>query len=271
MKRHFARNTNFAAHARRFHSVSWVALRRVLPRFCLWTSFTIGLILCQIPELVRAEPPVSQSTDQWGGIQRLQVNFGSQETAPFIAWNAPTLSISESETTPRRKGSTTVRPRSDADSSTVASLQNSPNESSAEDHRHQLRDTLARDGQSSLEGRDSLTREALSVVKWTVVTLVLGCVAVVCLKKFPFQKTIQTSSNRIRVLETLALGRQQGLKLVEVGGERFLIASDQGGIKNVTLLPNWPSMDQSEGETLPMQQSPPFTHSFDETLRKAAA
>jgi len=253
----------------------------VMKNHFFWLSFVIGSVLYQIPQLARAQSSAGTGSEQWNGIQRLQVDLSSHETAPFLAWNAPALTGTRFDTSPasERKSlerrspgqSTSERTQSRSAAPEAASTSSTSADIGFVDHKHQLRDALAHDGQSSLEDRDSLTHEAVSVIKWTVVTLVLGGVTVVGLKKFPIGKATNTASQRIRVLETLTLGRQQGLKLVEVGGERFLIASDQGGIKSVTLLPGWPELDHPEAEDQTLNFSSASKSVFEETLNKVAA
>ncbi|WP_437227774.1 flagellar biosynthetic protein FliO [Planctomicrobium sp. SH661] len=172
----------------------------------------------------------------WDGIQRLNINLAAQETPPF-------LQLEKDPAEGKRQ-----RPaRAKSGAETVSGMAMRSNPAEAVDHKNQLRQSLVRDGQSSLESRDSLTSEVVSVTKWTIVMLIVGGVTIVGLKKFQLKSSAEgNTGNRIRILETLNLGRNQGLKLVEVGGERFLVASDQAGIKAVTMLPSWPAMDQEE-------------------------
>jgi len=218
---------------------------------------------------------------QWDGIQRLHVDLRDQEASPFLEFSPPQFeetilrtSFEEPARDPAPRtiagtqastsSATTVKPASvqrpapnkatlnkatvDSKTATTVSDVALLNGENASARKAELREELAREGQASLSGRDNLTQEVISVAKWTVVMLVLGSVTIIGLKRFQFPASMEGASKRIRVLESLQLGRQQGLKLVEVGGERFLIASDQAGIKSVTLLPSWPALDEEETE-----------------------
>jgi len=232
----------------------------IMGAMCL--VFTMHAIAC-------AQDP----SPQWDGIQRLNVDLGAQETSPFLELSPPQFeetilrtNFTETARDPKPRviafatdSATAVKPVSvqrsisnetaaDSQMATTVSDVALRSGKSASVTKADLREELAREGQASLAGRDDLTQEVISVVKWTVVMLVLGSVTIIGLKRFQFPASADGPSKRIRVLESLQLGRQQGLKLVEVGGERFLIASDQAGIKSVTLLPSWPALDEEETE-----------------------
>ncbi|WP_437187506.1 hypothetical protein SH668x_000903 [Planctomicrobium sp. SH668] len=124
-------------------------------------------------------------------------------------------------------------------------------EEAKEQKRSQLQTSFASDGKTSLAIQENLTGDIVNLTKWTIITIVIGTLVAVGLKKFQETKVSPVSHRKIRVQETLLINRQQMLKLVEVDGERFLIASDQSGIKAVTLLPAWPQMDQERDTAFP--------------------
>ncbi|HWL09042.1 MAG TPA: flagellar biosynthetic protein FliO [Planctomicrobium sp.] len=118
--------------------------------------------------------------------------------------------------------------------------------------RGAMRESLIREGESSAADRDALTAEFFSVMRWTIVTLVVGGLAAFGLKRFPQWNRPPVVGTKMSVVESLSVGRHQVLNLVQAGGERFLVASDPGGIRSVTLLPNWPSQEEEE----PVLESP---------------
>lgn len=211
---------------------------------CIWLAVLITGIEWSMSCAVRAEDPSSP----WKGIQRLQVDLTSHDTTPFLQWDVPDISGAAPDQpqpeVPLSKTSHQATASASANRHINSPVNGQTGPSHPDAQKSELKASLAHEGQASLERRDSLTQEALGVMKWTVVTLIVGFITVVAIKKAPFQNMKEESGHRIRVLETRSLGRQQALKLVEVGGERFLVASDQGGIKSVNMLPSWPALEE---------------------------
>lgn len=204
------------------------------------TAGTLTVLMCSAGT-ARAEAP-----PEWDGIRRLQVDLSAQEAGPFVQLTPVSLGdgiILASASTAQAAPAVQQPPGEVSVVQTASPLTSSHLES----QKHQLRESLAKDGEESLAGRDQLTSELVGMMRWTVVSIMICTGALVALKKFQRQTPSDgSSSSRMRVLETLALGRQQSLKLVEVGGERFVVASDQGGIKALTMLPSWPDVESEE-------------------------
>lgn len=273
-----------------------------------WLALSTFSILSGMGTVAAAE----EASARWDGIQRLNVDLTAREAAPFLPLGNLPPETTKFDSTPHNSSHRVdpseiqlvnyreasqepvvhESPQQDpltvhqkAEQKNVTSLAaRSQDADPGTVHKIQMRESLAKAGQSSLESRDDLTSEVISVTKWTIVMLVVGGVTLVGLKKlglknaglpsfglknFPSLASSRDAGNRIRVLETLHLGRQQGLKLVEVGQERFLIASDQTGIKSVTLLPNWPALDQEESLESPQPDLPvePRIYTADESER----
>jgi len=202
-------------------------------------------ILAGFSTHVQAEDPA-----RWDGISRIQIDLTSAAPTAPIPLNLPgTVLPTSEESAPRIQQ---VHYESAGQASSDATR-------NADINRAELRESLVRDGQNSLAGRDDLAKEVVSVFKWTFVVLVLGGAVAFGLKKYDWAKTAGVSGQQIRVIETLSLGRQQGLKLIEVSGERFLVACDQSGIKSVNMMHNWPAMDQDEPRSSSSEALPEFT------------
>lgn len=202
------------------------------------TAGTLTVLMCSAGT-ARAEAP-----PEWDGIRRLQVDLSAQEAGPFVQLAPVSLGDDIILASATQAAPTVQQPPGEVSVVQTASPLAS---SYLESQKHQLRESLAKDGEESLAGRDQLTSELVGMMRWTVVSIMICTGALVALKKFQRQTPSDgSSSSRMRVLETLALGRQQSLKLVEVGGERFVVASDQGGIKALTMLPSWPDVESEE-------------------------
>ncbi len=128
--------------------------------------------------------------------------------------------------------------------------------------REEWRESLMKQSQDGESDRDSLTAELFSVVRWTIVALVVTGICAFGLKKVPAFNRPPVAGARMTIVESLSLGRHQVLNLVQAGGERFLVASDPGGIRAVTLLPNWPSHPEDADLTGPQIQIPSATTEF---------
>ncbi|SFI36706.1 flagellar biosynthetic protein FliO [Planctomicrobium piriforme] len=183
------------------------------------------------------------ASTNWNGIQRLSVDFLEADAAPFLELHEPAPVIEQASA--QQPASEPARPRA----SVTAIATSEPRH--AQDSRSEMRNTLLKEGQASAADRDELTAEVFSVMKWTGVTLMIGCVAVFGLKRFPKVTQTNVVGNKMAIVETLTLGRHQTLNLVQAGGERFLVAADAAGIKSVTLLPNWPGAETELEETSP--------------------
>ncbi|WP_437204138.1 hypothetical protein [Planctomicrobium sp. SH664] len=107
------------------------------------------------------------------------------------------------------------------------------------DLRARLKESLSREGQSSLQQRDSLTDDAARISKWTIALLLVVGTGLFTMRRLGLQPVTQSAVGSLRIQETLKFGRA-GLHLVSVGSERLIVAADQGGIRSVTLLPSWP-------------------------------
>lgn len=143
-----------------------------------------------------------------------------------------------------------------------------------ESARDQMRESFLKEGQEANSNRDQLTAEFFSVMRWTVVVLVIGGCVAVGLKKMPQLQRPQVAGTKMSLIETLPLGRHQVLNLVQAGGERFLVATDAAGIKSVTLLPAWESDDEVEDSTSPSKTHPELTSQkspFDKLLARSRA
>jgi hypothetical protein len=205
-----------------------------------------GLILT-MPLAVRAAEPATH----WEGFQRLEVDLETTRVDPFLEFRLPEKASSP----PASEVQIFDRdPRlTDAGFTPLGSVSEAAlpakQAGNVQLQRAKLRDSLAQQGLAAAEGRDDLANEVFSVTKWTIVTLVAGTVLVIGIKQFKIRTLPLSGSHEIRLVEAFSLGRQQGLNLVEVGGERFLVATDQAGIKSVTLLPSWPRMDEPDDES----------------------
>lgn len=205
----------------------------------LWLAAGPLAILMSGWSVARAEAP-----PQWDGIRRLQVDLSAQEAGPFVQLPSVALGGEIILASGTQETATVQQARGEVSGAELALL---PGTSHRESQKNHLRESLAKEGEESLAGRDQLTSELVGMMRWTVVSIVICTGALVALKKFQQRTpTDGSSNNRMRVIETLALGRQQCLKLVEVGGERFVVASDQAGIKSMTMLPGWPDLDTEE-------------------------
>jgi hypothetical protein len=202
------------------------------------SSMMLASLIATMSLTVRAAEPVSP----WPGFDRLDVHLEEVAIDPFLEFRLPKTSPAANSA--RAAVSSPTEP----DSVSEAALPPDRNKN-LQSQRTKLRESLAQQGLAAVHGRDELTSEVFSVTKWTIVTLVVGTVVVIGIKQFNLRTLPVSKSPGIRLVETFSLGRHQGLNLVEVGGERFLVATDQGGIKSVTLLPNWPRMDEPNEET----------------------
>lgn len=210
----------------------------------LWLAAGPLTVLMSSGSVARAEAP-----PQWDGIRRLQVDLSAQEAGPFVQLPAVSLGEDVILASLTQEADSNQQARAEIAAAEPALL---PGTTHREHQKNHLRESLAKEGEESLAGRDQLTSELVGMMRWTVVSIVICTGALVALKKF--QQRVPTdgsSNNRMRVIETLALGRQQCLKLVEVGGERFVVASDQAGIKSMTMLPGWPDLDTEEPRPSP--------------------
>ncbi|WP_437192243.1 flagellar biosynthetic protein FliO [Planctomicrobium sp. SH527] len=122
--------------------------------------------------------------------------------------------------------------------------------------RGQMKEAFIKEGHEATSNRDQLTAEFFSVMRWTVVVLVIGGCVAVGLKKMPHMQRPQVTGGKMSLVETLPLGRHQMLNLVQAGGERFLVATDAAGIKSVTLLPAWETDVEVEDETPVLKANP---------------
>jgi|GEM_PF-2531931 len=190
---------------------------------------------------------------EWQGIPRLSVDLSQDDAAPFVKYTEPKTKAGA----PSSQNSTASR--------SAERLQTA---------REELRESLVRDGESSAADRDALTAEFFSVMRWTIVALVVGGVLAFSLKRLSPWNRPPVSGTRMSIMESLPLGRHQMLNLVQAGGERFLVASDPGGIRSVTLLPNWPTEEEAALAESPAVPSAPvklFTPPIPSQFRTSEA
>lgn len=102
---------------------------------------------------------------------------------------------------------------------------------------------------AQLGQNDALVGDLLRVVKWSVVMFLVGLGVAIAIRKSGWKGMVSPASSHLKVVETLPLGRQMGVHLVQAGGDRFLVATDATGIKSLTLIPNWPHLDDAEHPT----------------------
>ena len=207
--------------------------------------------------IARAEGPFTVDTR----IETLSFEMSSPEPAPFLELPRQF----EYATEPLPLPATTARPLSLAASETVEEMPvaSTPllktaaeGKNAAQTTRDRLRESLAHEGIDAANQRDSLTAEALNVARWTFVTLLIGIGAVFALKQFGGKTLPLQNRGGMKVVECLPLGRHQQLQLVDVGGERFVVACDSQGIKAMTLLPSWPTAEGETAATIPWTESP---------------
>lgn len=195
----------------------------------------LRVVLAVVSLMLITVPGAAAQDARADSIRPLDVKIGNQELSPFIelaAYHPPTSPTEERSTRPEHPlpaGQTGPRPDLDA-------------------QRQSLQQRLASEGLAAADGRDQLTAEVANVVQWTIAILVLGVSVIVGIKQFGLRGQPPATSRHLRLLETLSLGRHQGLHLIEAGSERLVVATDAGGVKSLTLLPNWPSLDESEAE-----------------------
>lgn len=216
-----------------------------------WLARAVILICLQvtISGALPAAPPEGSI------IRPLAIDLSSSTAAPFVEWQPEAHSSTRWEDPPTARGkgvssgtSAAVTPDAPRTPADVAFGQQHADQ--IQTQRNQLRDSLAQEGLSSATGRDELTAEVLGIVKWTVATLLVGGGLVVGLKRLGWKPAGGGATSYFKLVESMPLGRQGGLHLIEVGQERFIVAADTAGIKSVTLLPSWPALD-APGEAEP--------------------
>jgi hypothetical protein len=220
-------------------------------------SILLGAVIClQMLAVVQAQ----DASVDWNGFEPFQIDLSATDPPPFLALSETSSDTPDALPAPAsgKPSSPAARPGRSALPETVTS-----DAEAGQAQRSRMRDDLRRDGEVSLASRDALSGELFSVMKWTITVLVIGVVAVVALKQIRLPGGTAQAPTKMAIVESLQLGRQQVLNLVQAGGERFLVASDPGGIKSVTLLPSWPAMDaeeQTEQDRLRVYSEPADLH-----------
>jgi hypothetical protein len=202
------------------------------------------------------------ASPDWNGFEPFQIDLSATDPPPFLAFNESSSETPAPVSLPAPASGKRSSPATRTGRSPEPEALTSDSES-GHVQRLRMRDDLRRDGEASLASRDALSGELFSVMKWTITVLVIGVVAVVALKQIRLPLGAAQAPTKMAIVESLQLGRQQVLNLVQAGGERFLVASDPGGIRSVTLLPSWPSMDaeeQPEHDRLRVYSEPVMLH-----------
>lgn len=222
-------------------------------------SVLLGAAIClQMLATVQAQ----DASPDWNGFESFQIDLSATDPPPFLAFHEsssePPAPVSLPAPASGKRSSPATRTSRSPEPAALTS-----DSESGHVQRLQMRDDLRRDGEASLASRDALSGELFSVMKWTITVLVIGVVAVVALKQIRLPLGATQAPTKMAIVESLQLGRQQVLNLVQAGGERFLVASDPGGIRSVTLLPSWPAMDaeeQPEHDRLRVYSEPAMLH-----------
>lgn len=108
---------------------------------------------------------------------------------------------------------------------------------------------------------EPLDFQVWNLVKWTVVVILIAGAATYIFRFKHTQNSPQKSGRTLILCETLTIDPRTKVHLIEMDGERYLIASDLNGIKSITLVPNWnagPNMDLSltdESATSPLAKA----------------
>jgi flagellar biogenesis protein FliO len=204
-----------------------------------------------------------------GTRQSLEFRLSANEPAPFIEIDTPTsLSDATVSAVPPTPGSTpaTAEPAHESNDE-PESASDSPAGSTRESSLAETRRDLAELGRN-----DVLMEDVMRLAKWTMVTLILGVSAVLVIKKYNISiASPATGGANLKLLESLPLGRQMGMHLVEAGSDRFLVATDQAGIKTVTMLANWPEMPGENEAATDRTQRGPATTEWEERVQDSGA
>lgn len=216
---------------------------------------------------VRASEPFPAT----GTRQSLEFRLSANEPPPFIEIDAPASRIERTVDAIPVNSSATSTPattepvleRSEESESASASPAGPTRESSLAETRRDL---------TELGRNDVLMEDVTRLAKWTMVTLILGVSAVLVIKKYNISiASPATGGANLKLLESLPLGRQMGMHLVEAGSDRFLVATDQAGIKTVTILANWPEMPGEETTATDETQRGTTTIEWEERIQDSGA
>ncbi len=199
-------------------------------------AFTMAVLAMSLP--VCADEPAHLM--KWTNGSKLSFSVSNPESEPFVEY-----------TELQFKDPITAAPTSKTLADQAVAT---PSQERVRSARNAMREELVREGETSASDRDALTAEFFSVMRWTIVVLVVGGLVAFGIKQVPQLKRPPAAGTKMSIIESLSVGRHQVLNLVQAGGERFLVASDPGGIRSVTLLPNWPSHDEDAGEDSPSFQ-----------------
>lgn len=175
------------------------------------------------------------------------LQFRLSDPEPFIRLADPDASDASPSTrqpTPARPGTESLHPARPA--GTAVQHRDGAGEAPAPSPRpSELLPLAATERElTQLGHNDALIGDLLRVVKWSVVMFLVGIGAAVVIRRSGWKGLPPPAPTHLKVVETLSLGRQMGVHLVQADGDRFLVATDAAGIKSLTLLPSWPRLDE---------------------------